>query len=56
MTNILRGDLIDFKILKKMVVLFFVVVVISFLSIVALQPDLNAPFGCMCSIMVLECH
>ncbi len=47
MTNILRGDLIDFKILKKMVVLFFVVVVISFLSIVALQPDLNALFGSM---------
>lgn len=45
MANILRGDLIDFKILKKMVVLFFVVVVISFLSIVALQPDLNALFG-----------
>lgn len=47
MANILRGDLIDFKILKKMVVLFFVVVVISFLSIVALQPDLNALFGLM---------
>lgn len=47
MANILRGDLIDFKILKKMVVLFFVVVVISFLSIVAIQPDLNALFGLM---------
>lgn len=47
MSNILRGDLINFKILKKMVVLFFVVVVISFLSIVALQPDLNALFGSM---------
>ncbi|WP_419155192.1 stage II sporulation protein M [Weissella minor] len=47
MTNILCGDLIDFKILKKMVVLFFVVVVISFLSIVALQPDLSALFGSM---------